>query len=510
MGQVGLSYGVLYRGEQILVTGHGFRNEARGLPADENTLYNIASCTKAFTATAIVLLAQEGRLDLNLPVKQYVPELKDDQITLVDLLAHRTGYGRLDMSWVGMRSEVLVTHAELLDRINALPRICPLRSKWLYNNWMYALAAVVIERTSEEGNYLEFMRNRVIAKYGLTRTCIERKYLPDDDNITLAYAASQSGQRIEIAEPPWEESPFTAGGGIRSSVSDMLVWSGHLLRAYNYEANHPVNTSEEAPAHPGVIFAPRMILPEDISLGELERTYGMGFMRLMLPSVLAYGTRNKTVANSVHIPPVGGSSHHTFSLSHCGENAGALACFVLLPELESAIVVLGNTTALGDANELVTHLLASLVINSPTRLDYEALAGQIATECKTWHDRTIAGPLAEHRLGGSAFPDNLSQYTGTYSDAKFQYTMRVSLKNGGLVLHLGGKESQRACLAYSYDDTFSFATESYDQHVSLGMIDYDNWNLFTIPFQRDGLGEVMALNWSLDVNLPPVVLRLVV
>ncbi|KAJ4417005.1 hypothetical protein N0V82_006454 [Gnomoniopsis sp. IMI 355080] len=148
----------------VLATDHGFRDQVKALPADENTLYNIASCTKAFTATAIVLLSDDGRLDMYVPVTRYVLELKDHQVTLVDLLAHRTGYGRLDMSWAGLNSEVLVSHAELLTRINAVPRICGPRTKWLYNNWMYALAAVVVERTSEEGDYLEFMGKHVLQK----------------------------------------------------------------------------------------------------------------------------------------------------------------------------------------------------------------------------------------------------------------------------------------------------------------------------------------------------------
>jgi CubicO group peptidase (beta-lactamase class C family) len=108
MGQVGLTYGVLYRGQVVPARGHGFRDAEKRKEADERTLFNIASCTKAFTATACVLLANEGLLDLNAPVKRYLPELKEEEATLIDLLAHRTGYARLDMSWVGQRSEVLV------------------------------------------------------------------------------------------------------------------------------------------------------------------------------------------------------------------------------------------------------------------------------------------------------------------------------------------------------------------------------------------------------------------
>ncbi|KAJ4417006.1 hypothetical protein N0V82_006455 [Gnomoniopsis sp. IMI 355080] len=146
----------------------------------------------------------------------------------------------------------------------------------------------------------------------------------------------------------------------------MLVWAGHLLRAYNFDAKS--TASEKKPAHPGAIFTPRMILPDDISFGQLERSYGMRFMRLMLPSVLAYGTRNTIVANAQR------GMHPS--------------------NTEDAIAVLGNTTALGDANEIITHLLASLVVDTRINVDYEGIARRIGVECKSWHDRTIAAPLA--------------------------------------------------------------------------------------------------------------------
>lgn len=91
MGQVGISYGVLHRGQTVLAKGNGYRDEENKLPANEDTLYNIASCTKAFTATACTLLADEGLVDLDSPVQTYIPELKEERATLVDLLAHRTG-----------------------------------------------------------------------------------------------------------------------------------------------------------------------------------------------------------------------------------------------------------------------------------------------------------------------------------------------------------------------------------------------------------------------------------
>jgi CubicO group peptidase (beta-lactamase class C family) len=108
-GQVDLAYSVLYRGQVILAEGYGFRDSESQKPANEETLFNIAYCTKAFTATACALLAKEGVIDMDATVKTYLPELKEKEATLVDLLAHRTSYARLDMSWVGQRSEVLVS-----------------------------------------------------------------------------------------------------------------------------------------------------------------------------------------------------------------------------------------------------------------------------------------------------------------------------------------------------------------------------------------------------------------
>lgn len=143
----------------------------------------------------------------------------------MDLLAHRPGIARLDMSWVGQGSQRLVTHAELkaeqIARVNALPGIHSLRSQWLYNNWMYALAGVIIDRKGTNGSYLNFIEKRVLQHYGLPRSCIQKKNVPDA-NTTLAYAASQSGKPMQKHEPPWHDSPFTPGGGIRSSATEML------------------------------------------------------------------------------------------------------------------------------------------------------------------------------------------------------------------------------------------------------------------------------------------------
>jgi CubicO group peptidase (beta-lactamase class C family) len=79
-GQVGLAYGVLDRGQVILAKGYGFRDSGSQKPANEQTLFNIAYCTKAFTATACALLSKEGVIDMDATVKTYLPELKKKKL----------------------------------------------------------------------------------------------------------------------------------------------------------------------------------------------------------------------------------------------------------------------------------------------------------------------------------------------------------------------------------------------------------------------------------------------
>lgn len=418
------------------------------------------------------------------------------------------------MTWVGQKSEVVVSHDELIPRINALPRVTGLRSKWLYNNWMYALAGVIIERKSTEGSYLDFMNELIFKKFGLSRTCLRRDDVPDA-NISRAYAAAQTGEAMIIEEPPWEDSPFTPEGGIRSSVCDMVTWARHLLEAEAFETAHGSDrTTHEhtTPLHPGGIFAPKMILPDGVSVGRLERTYAMGFMRLMLPSRLWFGGgRNDTVAANVAIPPISpapaNAGHHTLALSHCGENAGQLSSFVLLPEQDAAVIVLGNTTALGDANELITHLLVSQIVGSTEEavVDYPSLAQRIAAQCKDWHKTVISDPLAQHRISGTAVSGPLNDYVGRYKDPASGFTMTIAREHDRdrLVLHQGGRPSQRAPLHHYHFDTFTFATESYDEHMRLGMIDFDDWRILLIRFERGWDGSVSALRWFLDPDFPP-------
>jgi len=105
-----VAVGVVHEGRTILARGYGLRDVRRRLPVTEHTVFAIGSCTKAITATAIGILVDEGKLQWDAPIRQYVPSFRlfdpvaTEQCTLRDLLCQRTGLPRHDMIWEGQGS----------------------------------------------------------------------------------------------------------------------------------------------------------------------------------------------------------------------------------------------------------------------------------------------------------------------------------------------------------------------------------------------------------------------
>jgi len=117
-----VAVGVVHEGRTILARGYGLRDVRRRLPVTEHTVFAIDSCTKAITATAIGILVDEGKLQWDAPIRQYVPSFRlfdpvaTEQCTLRDLLCQRTGLPRHDMIWEGAR----LSRQELFDWLRYL------------------------------------------------------------------------------------------------------------------------------------------------------------------------------------------------------------------------------------------------------------------------------------------------------------------------------------------------------------------------------------------------------
>src|SRR6185312_269076 len=143
----GVAVGLLVDGEAI-AEGFGVTSVENPLPVDDTTLFQIGSITKTFTATAVMRLVEQGKLDLNVPVRTYLPNLRlaDEEVarkvTLRHALNHTSGWPGDVFEDFGPGDDA---QAKMVERIASLPQLTPLGTVWSYNNVAYSLAGRAIE-----------------------------------------------------------------------------------------------------------------------------------------------------------------------------------------------------------------------------------------------------------------------------------------------------------------------------------------------------------------------------
>src|SRR5678816_2716821 len=145
----GVTIAVVEKNKVIYTGGFGYRDYEQKLPVTTNTLFAIGSCTKAFTASLLGLLNKDGKLDLDKPAREYLPELKffkdemNNSITVRDMMCHRTGLPRHDYSWYLFNT---ASRDSLLKRIQYQEPTAPVRQTWQYNNFMFLAQGMISEK----------------------------------------------------------------------------------------------------------------------------------------------------------------------------------------------------------------------------------------------------------------------------------------------------------------------------------------------------------------------------
>ncbi|KAG2417188.1 hypothetical protein HFD88_008406 [Aspergillus terreus] len=218
------SIGVVYHGETIYTQGFGHADEESGRVPDEDTVYTIASCTKGFTGTAVGLLVNEGKLDFDEKVAHYTPSFftrnnpaVSQQMTVRDMLSHCSGLSPLPYEVVGKNGSVFARREDVIQICNHLPRESEFRSEWKYNNWMFALAGVLIQQTSQQ-TFGRLVQREVFDVLGMSHTACENPNV--DDNYARPYLAFSDGSKQLIHLPDLSDGwAFDASGRRISPLS---------------------------------------------------------------------------------------------------------------------------------------------------------------------------------------------------------------------------------------------------------------------------------------------------
>ena len=226
----GIGIGIVVKDKLVFAKGYGFRDFGKKLPYTPTTTQPIASNSKLFTAVAIGLLVEEGKLRWDEPIKRFVPAIRfynddlDRSVTIRDMLSHRTGVTRHDAIWY----KSAFTRRELWDRLRYLEPAAPIRTTFLYNNLMYTAAGQVVEELSGL-TWEKFVQRRIFDPLGMSRST-----LTIEDNLKgpePAVPYSERRDSMELYRQPYytAEVAIAPAGAINSSVQDLSRWVIALL-----------------------------------------------------------------------------------------------------------------------------------------------------------------------------------------------------------------------------------------------------------------------------------------
>lgn len=232
----GISVGIIKDGQVVYAKGHGTASLYTGKKMDEQTLVGIASNSKGFTATALAILADEGKLNWDDKVSKFLPEFRmydpyvSQEITIKDLLTHRAGLGLGQGDLMFFPEGGTLTLPDILHRVRYLQPEHSFREKMDYNNIMFIVAGEVISRISGL-SWADFIEQRILKPVGMTQSfgSYNRAKKAGVTNIIDAHAPVD-GKAVPVPHD-WNETA-NAAGGIVSNIPDMLRWADFLMNGF--------------------------------------------------------------------------------------------------------------------------------------------------------------------------------------------------------------------------------------------------------------------------------------
>ena len=444
----GAAVGILSDGKVVLAKGYGLRRAGTELPVTADTLFATGSITKSFTSLLVSLLADEKKVDLDRPARDYLPSLElydpvaTQLITLRDMLSHRSGLPRYD----SMRFFVHLPRAELVKRLRYLPANHSFRDIYQYNNLMYTTAGYIASVVGG-ATWEQLVSERIFRPLGMTSSTVtvgEMQERPD--------FASPHSLTLDTAEavPFYDYQRFGVGpnGAVNSSVNDMLKYLKFYLEG-------------------GTVGGKRLVSEE-------------GFRQLWKPV---------TVVNDRTMYALGwqiGTVGDLKLVTHAGAITGFTGYMALVPEKKLGVVVLNNLGSnlpvlVGD--EIVDQMVGHVHQN---RLD--AYAAQLANR----RQGTDVPRPSEPTATADSFDHRISDYAGEFANPAFG---TVTIRRDGPDLTLIFPDYQSK-LRRATENTFSL------ESPQIALMGSDQ-----IRFEPDNTGKISTLYVPLEPAAPPFAFR---
>lgn len=341
----GMAVAVIKDGEIIIENTYGIQSVETKKPVNKQTLFGVASNTKAFTSAALAQLIDEGKLEWDTKVTDIIPEFKlydayvTSEFTVRDLLVHRSGLGLGAGDLMVIPASNTTTLEEMIHNLRYLKPVSSFRTKYDYDNLLYVVAGEIVARVSGE-SYDEYIENNFFKPLGMTRSLLNIEEIEKDQNRIDGHAPVDG--KLQITPPTFTQIS-TPAAGIYASIEDMSKWVKARINYGRYGENLKDSLFSKKQAKE--MWTAQTLTPT------AKGDYNTNF------SAYALGWVVKDVKGHLEV-------------SHTGGLFGIVSQVTIIPELELGIIVLTNQES-GAAFMSVTNSIkdAYLGVKGKDRID---------------------------------------------------------------------------------------------------------------------------------------------
>jgi len=428
----GAAVAVVKDGKVLLCRGYGIKKIGETERVDEHTLFAIASNTKAFTATALALLVDEGKIDWNDRVIDYLPDFQmyDPYVTremrIEDLLTHRCGLG-LGAGDLLFWPQTSFTTREIIRRIRYIKPATSFRTTYAYCNLMFVVAGEIIPAVTGE-SWASFVEERIFKPLDMTESKTIIHEFTSEENLATPHVLVD-GRLIPVEYMDIENT--APAGAINSCAADMAKWVIVLLNrgliGYDEKGGEVRLFSEERSRDMWSSHIPIPIrdYPEPI--------------RSIQPNFSAYGYGFRL------------NDYRGYKMvSHGGALLGTYSMVTMLPDLRAGVVVLTNQESSAMMRAVTFRVLDYFLGGRPK--DWIS-AFRRAEEIRIEKAAELEKKNAAKRVRGTKPSLSLDKYAGVYEDA-WRGKVSVEYKGGRLTMRFSNTDYLVGELEHWHYDTF--------------------------------------------------------
>ena len=421
-GIPGAAVVVIQDDEITFAQGFGVREIGGGDPVDEHTIFAVGSTSKAFTAAAIAMLVDEGKVGWDDPIVDHVPifRLSDPYITrdlrVRDLMSHNSGLMRGDRLWYASGR----SREEVLEQVRHQPVTFPLRSTFQYNNTTWIAAGEVIENAAGM-SWDDFVASRIFRPLGMARSTTSVEALKRLDNVATPHNPSLDG---EVTAIPYRNIDNAGpAGSINSSALQMAQWIRLQLGRGEFEGERLISEEAIGETHTGQMLIRKegswaFTWPESDFL-----TYGLGWF------LSSY--RDVTM------------------ISHGGNIDGMTAYVGFVPRRGYGMVILSNLSSANGFSSALAHRIIDRLEGGEGLPWHENMLEAFNEVLE--QQRAAASEVEESRAEGTSTTLPIAEYAGTYANDMYG---EITVTEDGGVLGASFGTGYQGALEHWHYDTF--------------------------------------------------------